>query len=180
MAETPTEVARSIGEEYVESCPKVGPVVPTTRAFEVMAEVNAELFSDIPIPVRFTSDDPYADYPEMRDRVRDERVLWVFDGGEDHPIWDHKQEVQSRAVHDWYGHLALNVDFSPSGEYLKWKHARNHYPAYCDRYLFTEVVGQLGAVYYLDDGFADPRFEQKVFPAPMDWIERMSRAVEGE
>lgn len=150
------------------------------QAFEAMENVNRELYEDIPVAVQFTPEDPYDDYQDMRISVAESEVLKIFSGGDGHPIWDHEAEVISRAVHDWYGHLTLDVPFTVEGEYWKWDHARTRYPAYCDRVLFTEVVGQLGAAIYLDDGYSDDRFEQKVFPAPPKWIEDMSLAIERE
>lgn len=178
------QIAVNIGAAYVSEYPTFPPVrserKKIEKAFETMEAINRELFDDIPIPVQFTEDDPYDDYQNMRLSVAEEGILKVFSGGDPHPIWDQEAEVISRAVHDWYGHLQLDVPFTIEGEYAKWDYSRSHYPAYCDRVLFTEVIGQLGAAYYLDDGFADDQFEQKVFAAPPEWIEDLSMAIERE
>lgn len=180
--ETPQEVVTDIGRQYVNDYVRTpadqDQYERVREAFEEMAEINDYLFRQIDAEVVFQEEDPYDDYADMRDTVDEEGKLRVFSGGNSHPIWDHHQEVTARAVHDWFGHLHLKVDFSPTGEYLKWEDSRNHYPAFCERVFFTEVVGQLGAVHYLPDGFASDRFEQKVFPAPGRWIDRMSRAVQ--
>lgn len=192
MAETPQEVARRIGKEYVGKFPRLPPeddrppwnvwggmtYPQVRRAFETMEFVNQQLFMDIPIPVVFTESDPYDDYEDMAESVTRDGELRIFSGGASHPIWDDEAERISRAVHDWHGHLNLRVPFTVVGEYLKWEHARTHYPAYCDRVLFTEVIGQLGAAIYLDEGYDDDRFEQKAFAAPAEWIEDMARAIE--
>lgn len=181
MARKPREVAEWIGKRYLrrETFPEdPDKEAQTFMAFDKMGEVNRELFHDIPVGVLFEEEDPYDSYQNMADTVAEEGILRVFDGGDPHPIWDHEAEIIGRAVHDWYGHLTLDVPFTATGEYRKWEHARNHYPVYCERVLFTEVVGQLGAAIHLEDGFADDRFEQKVFPAPAHWIDKMALAVE--
>lgn len=183
MPPSPEEVARRIGKEYIER-----PVIPddpeesnlTVKAFTVMRDINAAMFAEIPVDVKFQEEDPYRSYEHMRREVEETDILRVFNGGDPHPLWGNNAEIVGRAVHDWYGHLELDVPFTVEGEYQKWKHARDHYPAYCDRVLFTEVIGQLGAAYYLEDGFGDDRFEQKVFPAPNRWIEDMALAVESK
>lgn len=182
MTATPKEVAIEIGEQYVNDYPTVpSPGQKRDRlekAFERMAYANRDLFEQIPVPVEFQEEDPYGDYWDMRNTVAREGILRVYSGHPDHPFWSDRENLISRAVHDWHGHLTVNCNFSPSGEYLKWEHSRDHYPRYCERVFFTEVVGQVGAVHYLPDGFEDPEYEQKVFAAPPEWIERMSRAVQ--
>lgn len=183
MAETPREVARRIGQEYVEDhdrlpMPDTPAQVNVIQAFDTMRRINLGLYEDIPIPVVFTESDPYDDYTDMAETVDREGELRIFSGGAPHPLWDHDTEVISRAVHDYHGHLHLDVPFTIEGEYRKWEHSRTHYPAYCDRVLFTEVVGQLGAAIHLDHGYDDFRFVQKVFAAPPEWIEDMARAIE--
>lgn len=181
--ETPRDVAWDIGRQYVDDLYPPSDDADrreARRVFQAMAERNRELFEQIPVPVVFTYDDPYRDFDHMDTAIRHDGYLAVFAGGDPHPIWDHTDELIGRAVHDWFGHLEIGAEFTAEGEYHVWKHVRDHYPAYCDRYLFTEIIGQQGASVYLDDGFASDEFEQKVFPTPPAWIERMSRAVESE
>jgi hypothetical protein len=177
---TPRKVAEVIGRKYVErdslyrECHR-----QTERAYNRIADIVVCLYNQIPVPVVFQSDDPYTDYEDMAETVGAEQQLRVYNQHTDHPYFSHEEQCAFRAVHDWYGHLDADVDFTPEGEYRKWKHMCHHFTSNAQRrVMFAEVVGQVGAVHYLDDGFADDRYEQRVFQAPRYWIDMMTDAVE--
>lgn len=176
MRKTPRQEVREIGKLYVAV--DHDDSGDARRAFRKMAEVNAVLYDQIPVDVVWTEQDPYDDYHDMKDSVGREKRLMVFSGGEPHPYFSHEEEMHARAVHDWFGHLRLGVDFSAMGEFLKWFDNRHYYPEECHGYFFTEVVGQLGAIYYLDDGFEDDSFEQKAYDMPECAQRKVARSVE--
>lgn len=177
----PVAVAKRIGEEYVEwsFLPQENARV-TKRAYARIADTVSDLFEEIQIPVEFQAEDPYDDYRDMRETVGAEGVLRIYNQHTDHEYFSHEEQLKFRAVHDWHGHLDADVDFSPTGEFKKWEHMNQYFDIAVDRkVMFAEVVGQVGAVHYLPDGFADDRYKQRAFVAPRRWIDWMSHAVDG-
>lgn len=53
---------------------------------------------------------------EMRRDLRENKHLWVYAGGEDHPYLCRGENWVFRAVHDCFGHAANGYDFGPRGE----------------------------------------------------------------
>lgn len=140
-------------------------------AYDEMVRVNEPLFEAIPVDVEFTDSDPYESYEEMCKEVGRTRTMKIFAGGS-HPEYITPEENRkARAVHDWYGHMAMGVDFSLEGEWAKWNGMRHHYGKATQRLLFTEVVGQLCAASVVG-GFDADDFEQRGIIAPQEWIER--------
>lgn len=175
----PEAVAKYIGREYC-----MAPALPSEDSSQVvevyrsLAQKIDRLFEDIPVPVIFTQEDPYDNYEHMAQSVAREQELEIYAGhADDHPIFSGEENLKFRAVHDWYGHLAADVDFSPTGEYNKWVHMTKHFNEAENRVLFSEVIGQVGAVHWCRDNFADPKFEQRAFMAPEHWLLWMSEAV---
>ena len=179
-AMTPVEAARTIGRTYVEVDDfSTAGQMRTKRAYSQIADTVADLFDDIQVPVVFQSEDPYDDYRDMAETVAREQQLRVYNQHTDHRYFTHEEQLMFRAVHDWHGHLAADVNFRPEGEYRKWEHMCPFFDTEDQRrVMFAEVVGQVGAVFYLDDGFADPRFEQRSIIAPKWWVRTMRDAVE--
>jgi hypothetical protein len=153
-------VAQMLGEWY-DNLPSVGDEKRVRNAYRTIAERNEELYRDIPVPVVWQSEDPYDSYADMAKTVGREQQLRVFDGGSEPKFISHAQNVKGRAVHDWYGHLSADCNFSLTGECQKFAHVRSHYPRRTHGLLFSEVVGQRAAASYYADGFFDDRFEQK-------------------
>jgi hypothetical protein len=178
MTPNPKEVAERIGREYVES--DTLPYENSKHAEVQYGNIGAicrVLESRIPVPVVYQSEDPYDDYQDMAESVAEEQKLLIYNQHTEHPYFTRKQQLAFRAVHDWYGHLSADVDFSPEGEYRKYLHMRKHFRPEENRIMFAEVVGQVGAVHYLEDGFADERYEQRAFVAPECWMDWMNDAV---
>ena len=180
MSDLTTEQRRiieSIGREYVETDRFGGEESPAVReAYRNIANINEVKFRRMneEVDVVFTDDDPYSSFEEMKRRVAETGTMKVFSGGSKPPLMTHRENCIGRAVHDYFGHLDADCDFSPEGEYTKWEHVRSDYSD--DRLgieslvIFSEVVGQLCAAFYLPDGFEDGRFEQRAFEAPLDWV----------
>jgi len=181
ISQTPHAVAEQIGEAYVETERWALPFEDhprTEQAYDNIANTIEQLFAEIPVPVQFQKADPYDDYLDMAITVGAEQKLRVYNQHTDHPYFSHMEQLAFRAVHDWFGHLEADVDFSPEGEFKKWKHMCQYFDTHeQDRVMFAEVVGQVGAVHYLSDGFADDRYQQRAFIAPTDWVEEMHQAV---
>jgi hypothetical protein len=179
ISQTPHEVAEQIGEEYVKSdeLPAEN-TASISVGYDNLGRVIADLFRQIPVPVIFQESDPYDDYADMAETVGNERKLRVYALHTSHPEFSHTEQLMFRAVHDWFGHLEADVDFSPEGEYKKWEHMNRYLEnTRQERIMFAEVVGQVGVVHYLPDGFADDRYVQRAFGAPDNWIADMYRAV---
>jgi hypothetical protein len=139
------------------------------QAYEQIATINGAWFELIPIEVVFQSDDPYDSYIDMKETVEREGKLRVFDGGSEPKYMSKQQNIKGRAVHDYFGHLDADCDFSMRGELSKWYHVKDRYPENCRSLLFTEIVGQRAAVSYYEGGFGDERFTQKAVRAP-NWL----------
>jgi hypothetical protein len=113
----------------------------------------------------------------MKETVESENKLRVFNGGSDPKFMSKEQNVKGRAVHDYWGHLSADCNFSMRGELQKWHHVKDHYPKEAHSLLFTEIVGQRGAVSYYD-GFGDERFVQKAVRSPQ-WLIDLVREFYG-
>jgi hypothetical protein len=175
----PKAVVKYIGREYVERDSLYGEGSEwVARAYTGIESKVRTLVERIPVPVVYQEADPYDDYQDMAETVAREQKLRVYNQHTDHPHFSHRGQLAFRAVHDWYGHLSADVDFSPEGEYLKWEHMARHFGPEQNRVMFAEVVGQVAQVHYLSGGFESDRYEQRAFAAPSRWMQLMQRAVE--
>lgn len=59
---------------------------------------------------------PYANSHAMRKDVFENKHLYVFQGGDPHPLITPEQIYKIRAVHDLYGHAQTGFEFGPRGE----------------------------------------------------------------
>lgn len=139
------------------------------EAYRQLAKRNKELFEQIPVPVEFVSHDPYNNYYHMAKAVANTQKLQIFDGGSTPKYLSKDENLMGRAVHDWYGHLTHDCDFSPKGEFTKWYHMTDMYPDRVTQILFAEVVGQVSVVHY--DGWEN--LEQRCISAPQSWIQEV-------
>jgi hypothetical protein len=89
---------------------------------------------------------PYRGSVEMRADVLLRRHLWVFAGGNDHPLRTPQEVFRGRAVHDIYGHALTGAGFGMSGELIAFReHARLFSPEALPA-LACDNLGQ--AAYY--------------------------------
>lgn len=96
------------------------------------------------IRVEFVAVDPYASTSEMVRRVRLERTLYIYTGDDmplDHPLKGFAN-LEFRAVHDWYGHIATGNSFRAAGEELAFRAHARMYSADALPALATETRGQ--------------------------------------
>ena len=99
-----------------------------------------------------TEEDPYKSYEEMRDDVKNNKQLKVFKGGnplpKDHPLADvdpktgETYNTMFRAVHDLFGHTAMDNDFSEPGEESAWNIHRQMMSPEAVPAMTTETRGQ--------------------------------------
>lgn len=176
----PQDPVVEIGRQYVESdsLPLEGHSY-MEQIYSELADIVRELFEQIQVPVTFQKADPYDNYRDMAQTVAQEQQLRIYNQHTDHPHFSHEEQLMFRAVHDWFGHLEADVDFTPSGEYKKWKHMCDYFGnEILNRTMFAEVVGQVCAVHYLPNGFESNRYEQRAFVAPETWLKMMKASFE--
>lgn len=165
---TPERFGQKFGNAYLNNDFYTEDTQAVKDAYAHIAAVNERLYEKIPVDVIWCHNDPYEDYQDMNSRVQEENVLYVFAGGGKPDHMTKEQNVKGRAVHDWFGHLKNNVDFSITGEFQKWDNMRHYYNDTAQDLLFTEVVGQRCAVSVTHD-FAE--VPQRGFLAPQSWID---------
>jgi len=169
---------RSIGRELPPAQPRAKPDPATLRRIalayqdlesrpddpEVLAAYNAladETFAQWEflkhvVRVEFVDFDPYqspAGGPSsalMFQDIRDNRHLYVYTGGSEHPVMSriiHPETGETannvfRAVHDLMGHAKEGNSFSESGEYNAYLDHRVMYSPLARRALATETLAQ--------------------------------------
>jgi len=153
--ESETELVETVAENYLNK-----PEQDLTEEYRQLGEYNEKRFEDIPVPVEFTAEDPYKNAEELLEAV-DDGELKIFSGGSSPDGMTDKQNLKGRAVHDYFGHYQNSCDFSIEGEFTKWFNQKQDIPDETEDLLFSEVVGQVCLVHYLDDGFEDPDYEQR-------------------
>jgi hypothetical protein len=85
---------------------------------------------------------PYSDSKQMMDDLLSNRHLYVYTGGEDHPIFTRKENFKFRAVHDFFGHAARGFSFGPRGEENAWIEHCKLFSPLARAALSTETRGQ--------------------------------------
>lgn len=158
-----------IGWRYVSGEYRQTPDTTRQFVFHELAHVNNQLFDSIPVTVNFVSDDPYDDFADMKEWVNRTDMLRIFSGGDTPQYLTNQENLIGRAVHDWFGHLSHDCDFSPEGEFTKWFNMVDFYPKHVTQLLFGEVVAQVAAVHHVG-GFD---YEQRPCVAPTSWIEQV-------
>lgn len=154
--ENETELIETVAQNYLNETEQ-----DLSNEYEALGQYNEDRFTDIPVPVHFTEDDPYKSAEELFKALDDGEDLYVFSGGSSPDGMTDIQNLKGRAVHDYFGHYQNRCDFSPEGEFTKWFNQKEDAPDGLEDLLFSEVVGQVALVHYLDDGFESPRFKQR-------------------
>jgi hypothetical protein len=85
---------------------------------------------------------PYESSKDMMDDLLKNRHLYVYTGGEDHPIFTRKENFKFRAVHDYFGHAAGGFTFGPQGEENAWIAHSKLFSPLARMALSTETRGQ--------------------------------------
>jgi Protein of unknown function (DUF3293) len=104
-----------------------------------------------------TDQDPYKSYEEMKDDVDKNKIMKVWRGGnplpEDHPLakvdpdTGETYNTMFRAVHDIFGHVAQDHDFSEPGEESAWNVHRQMMNPEAVPAMTTETRGQTSWFY---------------------------------
>lgn len=101
------------------------------------------------------SGQPYANSQEMCEDVANNKRLFVFEGGDEHPSMDVycpstglSYNVMFRAIHDLFGHAAEGYQFGPRGEHNAWIHHSMMFSHQAQKALTTETRGQNSWVNY--------------------------------
>lgn len=165
-AMTDSEVIDTIGNGFINGVFESENSDLVAAAFKEISAINEQLFLNIPFQVIFTEDDCYSSAKEMRARVIEEKVIYIYKGGSDHPFYTEQQNWISRAVHDVFAHMVCGCPFSFEGEYNAYLEQRKYYPEWTWGVLFAEIPAQT-AGYYHAKGF---NFPQRAFNAPEEWL----------
>jgi len=133
------------------------------------------------IDIKFVPEHPYTSAKQMRQRVNDEKVMYVSTSDAEHPVWKGKQgliwNTMFRAWHDWEGHIAKGKGFRLQGEIAAYNAHAKTVPRACIPILFTEVVGQICCFYQSGKS----NCEQKAMIMPeFDYINVGALTPEGE
>lgn len=94
---------------------------------------------------------PYQTSMEMMADVLDNKHLWVFTGGESHPILSRDELNRFRGVHDYYGHAAHGFQFGPRGEENAWLAHSQMFSPEAVPAMTAETRGQNSWVNYYGD-----------------------------
>ena len=133
------------------------------------------------IEIRFVPEHPYTSAVQMRQRVKEEGVMYVSTSDAEHPVWTGEQgliwNTMFRAWHDWEGHIAKEKGFRLQGEIGAYNAHAKTIPRDCIPILFTEVVGQICCFYQS----GKKNCEQKAMIMPeFDYINVGALTPEGE
>jgi hypothetical protein len=142
------DVRMVLGRNYMEGVYDTENSDQVKEDFRKIAAVSSELFEKIPYTVIFTEDDHYKSAKEMREKVTETGVIYIFSGNNDHPYLTPEENLKGRAVHDVFAHMVCGCPFSFQGELNAYYEQRKHYPEEVWATLFAEIPMQTAAFYY--------------------------------
>ena len=102
------------------------------------------------VDVQFVDYDPYPSEVEMCQDAMKNRVLKIWTGGTEHPVFDPELNAKMRAVLDYMTHCQRDTNFTLPGEIAAFNGHMKTVPEAAREALFTEVVGQ--AAYFINYG----------------------------
>lgn len=106
---------------------------------------------------------PYKNSAEMRADVFGKKHLWIFNGGEAHPILTPDQIHMGRAVHDLFAHAKTGFEFGPRGEMNAFRAEAQLYSAKALPALASDSLGQNAWVNYHPSNEGKPA-EERAYP----------------
>lgn len=145
------EQAKEIATAY-EALPSYDTSIATLNAYTAL-KAEIELQYDYAVLHGFTFENwtqegqPYANSKELCEDVLNNKHMWVFTGGDVHPLLGETNN-KFRAVHDLFGHCAEGFQFGPRGEHNAWLHHSMMFSSTAQRALTTETRGQNSWVNY--------------------------------
>lgn len=136
-------IARQIAAIYgrAKSVPR-DPLV--RKCYNHLKQEVAFQYSLLPVKITPYGDYsvPYQDSKEMMDDLLQNKHLYVYTGGENHPLFTRKENFKFRAVHDFFGHAARGFAFGPKGEENAWVEHSKLFSPFARMALSTETRGQ--------------------------------------
>ncbi len=84
----------------------------------------------------------YRNSKEMMQDVMDNKHMWVFDGGDEHPLLSREDNFKLRAIHDYFGHAMFGYEFGPRGEENAWIEHSKMFSPLARQALTSETRGQ--------------------------------------
>lgn len=160
------EVIKLLGDFYVNGKIESENNKKVEDSFRIMAQINHEIFKEIPYKVIFTEKDVYKSAREMRERVVEENVMYIYTGNSEHQFLTEQENWEFRAVHDVFAHMVCGCPFTFKGEFNAYLEQRKLYPKSIWGVLFGEIPMQTSAYYY--KGSFD--FKQRAIEAHPDLV----------
>lgn len=133
--------AKIVAQAYADA-PDFDPAA--VPAFQALARSLPKLFRMVQskVEVVFVDGQPYRDDAHLVREVKRTGKLLVPRDFNNHPVFTPEQNLQSRAVHDWFAHLAPSAEFSQRGELRAYNAQAKLTPRAALPALFTDIVGQ--------------------------------------
>ena len=142
----------ALGKLYMEGTFKKEETSDIRQKFASMELINEILFYEMQkaynIKVVFTEDDMYKSAHDMRQKVMESGIMYIFSGNNTHKYFTPHGNLVFRAVHDILGHLVCGCPFSHKGEISAGMTQRHYYPQNLHALLFSEIGLQTSAFYY--------------------------------
>jgi GNAT superfamily N-acetyltransferase len=159
-----TELERSVFEGYKAKYPELFKKFDiknykdlVIKSYEQLSKEVEAQFNALPIKIEFhIGDKNYESSVEMLDDVHNFGHLWVFKGGDDHPLTGSKTIDKNgntindkfRAVHDYFGHSVNGYQFGKDGEENAWIEHSKMFSPLAQLALSSETRGQNSVVNY--------------------------------
>ncbi len=127
------------------------------KAYEHLNRETKQQFDTLPLNMSFhrNGEGNYNSSKEMLRDVHGNKHLYVFQGGEPHPMMNGVDSATGlndtemfRAVHDLYGHALHGNEFGPKGEEKAWAAHSGMYSPLAQAAMTTETRGQNSVVNY--------------------------------
>jgi len=142
--------ARLVGEAYLAAPKFEQRAVPH---FEALTPFINKMFDQIStrVDIQFVDYHPYKDAQELRDEVKQTGVLRIATIDAEHDIFDEETNAKFRAIHDYMAHIqaigSRGTEFTLKGELAAYNAHLKTIPQQAIPALFTEVVGQVCAIF---------------------------------
>lgn len=130
---------------------------PTLEILESYKSFKHELLSqyrlllDVGVKFKYTTKDPYTTFSQLKKDYTKGETIRIFSEGEELPKNHPLAEISTlgisynlifRSVHDFFGHLTVDADFSFMGEYLSYKSHASMFSNVAQNALACETVLQ--------------------------------------
>jgi len=150
--------AQLVGKAYMNASALEPRAIPHYKALVPFIE---KMFKQIQsrVKIEFVDYHPYEDAGELRKDVKETGVLKIATIDSEHPVFSPEVNWKFRAIHDYMAHVqaigSRGTEFSLRGEIAAYNVHLKTVPKKAIPALFTEVIGQVCAYYYLGGRFPD-------------------------